>query len=113
VTGSRATEPPEFWLAIENGRTTLAALGAMLGGAAWLGDDDVELVVALGGKVPVSWSPDDTTAAVTLPAGHGVLYLAVAGHLTAEELTGALHGTCRDPRVLSAVIRDVGLSLDR
>ena len=110
---SRAAEPPEFWSAIENGRTTLAALGAMLDGAAWLGDDDVELVVALGGKVPVSWSPDDTTAAITLPAGRGVLYLAVTGRFTAGELIGALHGTCRDPRVLSGVINDVGLSPDR
>jgi hypothetical protein len=129
-----AAETPAYWAAIANdpsrpaaqralavellvrrnvvpGRTTLGVLGAMLGGAAWLGDNDLELVEVLGGKVPVSWSLGDTVAAVSLPGGRSVLYLAVAGQYTAPELVNALRGTCADPRVLAAVIRDLGFSL--
>jgi len=122
-------EPPSFWSAIANdpsrpgahralaveqlvrrhvhpGGTTLGELAAMLDGAAWLGGGDLTIVRALAGKVPVSWSLDDTVAAVALPGGRRVLYLAVAGRFGAAEIAAALRGKSRDPRVLSAVIRE-------
>ncbi len=128
------TKRPEFWSGIANdrsrppaqrtlalvqlvrhhvspGRTTLGALAALLDGARWLGDGDIVVVTALGGKVPVTWTPEDTIAAVALPGGHGALYLAIVGLFSAEELTTALRGASHDDRILSAVIREVGFQL--
>jgi hypothetical protein len=90
--------------------TTLSALAEMLDGAGWLDDGDVTVVTALGGKVPVTWSLDDTVFAIALPGSRGAVYLAVTGRFGAEELAAALRGASRDERVRSAVIRDVGIA---
>jgi hypothetical protein len=88
------------------GETTLGALGVMLDGATWLHDDDVTLVTAVTGKLPVPWSSDLTVVAIALPGGAGdVLYLALEEKLTAEDVAAALRGVARDPLVEGAVIR--------
>jgi hypothetical protein len=90
------------------GTTRVGALVEMLDGARWLGDGDITMITAIGGKIPITWSSDDTLVAIALPGG-GAIYLAIAGQLTAEEITAALHGMSREERVLSAVIQDAGI----
>jgi hypothetical protein len=90
------------------GRTTIGDLAALLEGADWLRDDDVALVTALAGKVPIAWSPDDTAVAILLPGRRDALYLAVAGRFSARQVIGALRGTPRSRRVLATIIRDIG-----
>jgi hypothetical protein len=128
------TESPSFWSEIANdasmpaahrklaivqlvrrhistGKTSVGELAEMLGGAKWLGDDDVTVFTIIAGKVPVVWSPDDTIIAIALPGGRGAIYLTIKGHFTAEQLTAALHGSSHDVSVLSAVIRDKGIEM--
>lgn len=73
------------------GETTLAELGELLDAASWLRDEDVVRVEALGGKLPVSWSPDATVVAIAVPRG-GALYLVVEGELSAAEVAAGLRG---------------------
>jgi hypothetical protein len=89
------------------GRTTLSDLGGLLDAASWLGDEDVVRVEALGGKLPVTWSPDATVVAVTLPGGGAALYLALDGELSAGQVAAGLRGT-GDAR--SAVIREAAIA---
>jgi hypothetical protein len=127
-------EPASFWSAIANeastsvthrklaliqlvsrhvlpGTTTVGVFAEMLDGAQWLSDGDITVITAIGGKVPVTWSPDDTVIAIALPGGCGAIYLAIAGRFTVEEIAVALRGMSHDERVLSAVIRDAGLEV--
>jgi hypothetical protein len=127
-------EPASFWSAIANdasmsvahrklalvqlvrrhvvpGTTTVGVFAEMLEGAHWLSDGDVTVVTAIGGKVPVTWSPDDTVVAIALPGGRGAIYLAMAGRFAPEEIALALRGVSHDERVRSAVIRDAGLEV--
>jgi|SRR5271166_1494800 len=90
------------------GRTTIGDMAALLEGAAWLRDDDVALVTALAGKVPIAWSPDNTAVAISLPGERDTLYLAIAGRFGARQIIDALHGTSRSRQVLGTVIRDIG-----
>ncbi len=129
-------ETPSFWSAIANdatradahrmlaliqlvrrhvspGTTTVGSLAEMLDGAPWLGDHDIALITAIGGKIPVAWSAEDTVVAIGLPSGRGAIYLTIAGRFTAHELTAALRGESRDMRVLSAIIRDAGSEAGR
>lgn len=88
------------------GQTTLSDLGRLLDAASWLEDEDVVRVEALGGKLPVSWSPDATIVAITLP-GHGAaLYLALDDQLSAGEVAAGLRGT---GEARSAVIREAAI----
>jgi hypothetical protein len=128
-------ESPSFWSAIANdasmpvahrklslvqlvrrhvlsGRTTIGVFAEMLDGAQWLSNGDITVITEIGGKVPVTWSPDDTVIAIAPPGGRGGIYLAMAGRFAAEEIAVALRGMSRDGRVLSAVIRDAGFEID-
>jgi hypothetical protein len=128
-------EPPSFWSAIANdasmpvahrkwalvqlvrrhvlpGLTTVGVFVEMLDGARWLSDTDIVVINVLGGKIPVKWSLDDTVIAIALPGGHGAIYLAISGRIDTKELAGAFRGLSREERVLSAVIREVGLDVD-
>ena len=90
------------------GSATIGEMAALLEGAAWLRDDDVALVTALAGKVPIAWSPDDTAVAISLPGERDTLYLAFAGRLDARQIIDALRGRPRSRQVLATVIRDIG-----
>jgi hypothetical protein len=127
-------EPASFWSAIANdasvsmtnrklalvqlvrrhvvlGTTTIGVFAEMLEGAPWLNDNSIRAITALGGKVPVRWSPDETVIAITLPGGRCAIYFAIAGRFAAEETAVALRGMSRNECLLSAVIRDAGLEL--
>lgn len=93
------------------GRTTVGVFAEMLDGAQWLGDGDITLISEVGGKIPVSWTAEDTVIAVALPGNRGAIYLAIAGRFSVREIAVALRGMSRDVRVLSAVIRDAGLEV--
>jgi hypothetical protein len=92
------------------GQTTLGELGALLECAKWLRDEDVSLVTALTGKLPVPWSNEDTVAAIALPDGSSVLYLALLGKLEAGEISVALRGEAQDTRVSGVVVRAAALA---
>ena len=85
------------------GETTLGELGALLRCEQWLRDEDVSVITALTGKLPVPWSAEDTVAAIALPSG--TLYVAVSGKLEAAEISAALRGASQDLRVTGAPIR--------
>lgn len=127
-------EPASFWSAIANdrsmpmtnrklalvqlvrrhvvpGTTTVGAFARMLDGPRWLGDDKVTAFTAIAGKVPVSWSLDDTVIALALPGDSCAIYLTIGGTFAAEAVVAALRGTTLDARILSAVIRDAGFEL--
>lgn len=128
-------EPPSFWSAIANdaslpvahrrlaivqlirrhvvpGKTTASAFAEMLDGALWLGNGDITVVTELGGKVPVTSSPDDTVIAIALPGGYGAIYLAIAGRFALVEIENVLRGMPHDKHILAAVIRDIGIQDD-
>lgn len=89
------------------GRTTLAELGRLLDAATWLREEHVVRIEALAGKLPVSWSPDATVVAVTLPGGGAALYLALDGQLSAGQVAAGLRGT---GEAGSAVIREAAVA---
>ena len=85
----------------------------LLDRAIWLRDDDVALVTALTGKVPIAWSPDDTAVALSLPGLQDTLYLAIAGRFGVRQIIDALRGTSRSPQMLATVVRDAGFGSTR
>jgi hypothetical protein len=110
-------EPPSFWaelasdpaLTSDHRRLTVVALfrrhvtpgldlgelRSALGGAEWLHDEDVTVVAALAGKLPVGWSPEDTVVAVAVLPGldggrNWTVYLRISGRLSREEFLEAV-----------------------
>ena len=88
------------------GRTTLAELGRLLDAPSWLRDEDVTMVGALAGKLPVSWAPG-ATAVVTVRGGRAALYLVLDRPLDARAVAAGLRG---EPEAGAAVIREAALS---
>jgi hypothetical protein len=74
------------------GTTTLGELGALIDAPSWLKDGDVLRVDQIGGKIPISWTPEGTVARIALPGGSSFVYLAVDEDLSEAELAGALRG---------------------
>jgi hypothetical protein len=72
------------------GQMPLGVLGARLRCAEWLRDEDVSIVDAVTGKLPVPWSPDVTVAVVA--AEGGALYLTIEDRLNAAEVADGLRG---------------------
>jgi hypothetical protein len=112
-----AGEPHGFWSAIANDSSyppahrrtavlqlflrhvrpgaTLAAVGGLLGGAAWLEDGDVLLVEDIGGALPVEPREGRTIARIAVLAKQGsacFVFLAVAGEVEAADVAFALRG---------------------
>ena len=76
---------------------TLGDLGRLLDGATWLHDDDVSVVTALGGKIPVEWTLADTVFVLAvfpdLPGDrftHWAVYVRAAGKVERGEFLQAL-----------------------
>jgi hypothetical protein len=131
------SEPASFWLDIANDPryaarhrrrallelfrrhvprgTTLAELGALLAGADWLRDEDVDVVDAAAGKLPVSVTLDDTVFVVRLlpdddePAA---VYLRIAGHVTRDDFIAAIRGREIAQPAASAAVVELGWSSD-
>jgi len=92
---------------------TLADLARVLGDAAWLRDEDLSVVDVLGGKIPVSWTLEDTVLVLGvlpgLPDDPGwSIYLRVAGKLELADVLALLRGRDAPPAVARAEILEVG-----
>jgi len=92
---------------------TLADLARVLDDPAWLRDDDLSVVDVLGGKIPVSWTHEDTVLVLGvlpgLPDDPGwSIYLRVAGKLELADVLALLHGRDAPAHVARAKIREIG-----
>jgi hypothetical protein len=95
--------------------TTLADLARALDDPAWLRDDDFSVVDVLGGKIPVSWTSEDTVLALgVLPelsdeSSRGwAIYLRLGGTIDMADVLALLHGATVPPEVQGAEILEVG-----
>ena len=84
-------------------------------GSAWLDDADVSVVDVLGGKIPVSWTHEDTVLVVgVLPelpdedSSYWAIYLRVAGKVAADDVLALLRGGTAPAEVQRAEILEVG-----
>jgi len=92
---------------------TLADLARVLGDAAWLRDEDLSVVDVLGGKIPVSWTLEDTVLVLGVLPGlpddpAWSIYLRVAGKIALADVLALLHGRDAPPAVARAEILEVG-----
>lgn len=92
---------------------TLADLARVLDDPEWLRDDDLSVVDVLGGKIPVSWTHEDTVLVLGvlpgLPDDPGwSIYLRVAGKVELADVLAVLHGREAPPEVAQAEIREIG-----
>ena len=94
---------------------TLADLARVLGDAAWLRDEDLSVVDVLGGKIPVSWTLEDTVLVFgVLPelsdeaSRYWAIYLRVAGSIDVADVLVLLRGGTAPPEVQRAEILEVG-----
>ena len=92
---------------------TLADLARVLDDPAWLRDDDLSVVDVLGGKIPVSWTLEDTVLVLGVLPGlpddpSWSIYLRVAGKVELAGVLAVLHGRDAPPDVARAEIREVG-----
>ena len=92
---------------------TLAELARVLDDPAWLRDDDLSVVDVLGGKIPVSWTSEDTILVLGvlpgLPDDPGwSIYLRVAGKVELADVLALLRGREAPPEVARAEILEVG-----
>jgi hypothetical protein len=91
------------------GTTSVGDLGELIDAPRWLADEDVLRIDAVGGKIPISWTPDGTVARIALPGGSEFVYLAVEEELTAPELAGGLRGDAGAERASAAIIRQIAV----
>jgi hypothetical protein len=130
-----ASEPPEFWTRIADSElygadhriraivalferhvhppVALGDLARLLGGAPWMRDEDLEVVRALGGHVPVTFDVENTVV-VLRPLGgvtssrHGsAIYLRFEGALELETFRQAIEG--RNPAAAGTRLLEIGL----
>jgi hypothetical protein len=92
----------------------LSELAATLGGATWLLPERISVVKSLGGKIPVTWTNEDTIFLIRpwLPPGNlSAVYLRVAGKgLEPRALFAVLRGLSKDKRLGAERVLEVGLS---
>lgn len=134
-----ATEPASFWTKIANRADygpdqrrravfelfkrhvspglTLGELSDLLDHPAWLDDAHVSVVDRLGGKIPVTWTPQDTIFVLAvfpnLPDGryaHWAIYLKVSGKVDRESFIRAIRGIAVPDAVRTARLLEFGLS---
>ena len=92
---------------------TLAELARVLDDPDWLRDDDLSVVDVLGGKIPVSWTLEDTVLVLGVLPGlpddpAWSIYLRVEGKLELADVLAVLHGRDAPPEVAGAEIREIG-----
>jgi hypothetical protein len=93
--------------------TTLAELARALDDPAWLRDEDLSVVEVLGGKIPVSWTLEDTVLVLGVLPGlpddpSWAIYLRVAGKVELADVLALLHGRDAPPEVGQAEILEIG-----
>ena len=95
--------------------TTLGELGGLLAGAEWLRDEDIAVVGAVAGKIPVSWTFDDTVfVLILLPdddADSTAVYLRVGGKVSPDDFIAVIRGRGGAEDAAAAPILEVGWSL--
>jgi hypothetical protein len=79
------------------GTTTVGTFARLLQGAQWPGEGNVTVITAIAGKVPVTWSPEDTALAIALPGGSGAIHLSIAGRFAEDEIVATLRETVARP----------------
>ena len=133
------TEPASFWTKIANSTSygpdqrrravfelferhvgaglTLGQLADLLDHPTWLEAADVSVVDRLGGKIPVSWNPQDTVFVLAvfpnLPDGryaHWAIYLRVSGKVDRDDFVRAIRGEAVPNAVRDARLLEFGLS---
>jgi len=129
-------EPPEFWSKVANDHgyspfhrrkcifelfkrhikagISLAGLAATLDKPTWLKRENVVIVTRLGGKLPFSWSSQDTVVMIypDLPQGnYSAIYLKI-GHkeLQAENIFTLLKDNETNPKYNMILISEVSLN---
>lgn len=109
--GSRAAIVELFSERVRPG-TTLGELAELLSGAAWPRDEDVSVVEAIAGKIPVSWTLEDTIFALSLPPdgddGPSAVYIRVQGKVSRDDFLAAVRGGGED--VSATPILEVGMA---
>jgi hypothetical protein len=95
--------------------TTLADLARLLDGPTWLVDDDISVMTALGGKIPVAWTLDDTAAVLSVFPGladdqhqYWAIYLRIGGQIDEQSIRAALRGAPAPSAVQQAQILEIG-----
>jgi hypothetical protein len=91
------------------GTTTLGELGKLIDARSWLGDGDVTVVDAVGGKLPVTGTPQGTVATVALPGGGAVLYIALDDALSAGAVAAGLRSAPDAERASAAIVQEVAV----
>jgi hypothetical protein len=109
--GSRAAIVELFRERVSPG-TTLGELAELLSGSGWPRDEDVTVVEAIAGKLPVSWTLEDTVFALSLPPdgdeSPSAVYLRVQGKVSRDDFLAAVRGGRGDSS--AAPILEVGLA---
>ena len=130
-----AHEPPTFWLDLANNLNyspmhrrhcvfqffrrhvrpgmTLTKLGRVLGHPTWLRPDDIDIVQAVIGELPIAWSPEDTIVVLRIQVGAPGLcaaaYIKIAGKVRRSHiLTLLLESKTKQEGGPS--IQDIGLA---
>lgn len=95
--------------------TSLADLAKLLGPAAWLRASDLDIVTALGGKIPVRWTSEDTVFVIRVlpgpPGPQAAIYLRVSGHVALAAFRALLDGRPGEPVVGESRVLEVGTHL--
>jgi len=94
---------------IVRGLTSCGEFARMLDGARWIDHDGIVIVDALGGKIPVTSSPDSTVVSIPFLDNSVAVYLAIAGRVSADEIAGLLLRNPDYGHLATAVIRDVAI----
>ena len=134
---SRMNEPPSFWndIATNTGYSRvhriccilelfrrhvsvgmrLDSFAQLLGDPKWLRDEDVEVVIALNGEIPVTWNFEDTIIVLRLlPESASdsdfAIYLRISGKVSRGDLISVLHRKDVIQEIKAATILEVGFA---
>lgn len=98
---------------------TLAELAQILDNPGWLANEDIAVVTALTGEIPVKWTLEDTVFVLSVfPAladgryDHWAIYLRVSGQVDRESFISLLRGGPASEEVKQARVLEIALSPD-
>jgi len=100
---------------------TLYELARILDMPGWLTKEDITIVTVQGGKIPVTWSFEDTIFVLTVfpdvqdtnnRYANWAIYLKVAGKIKRDEFIEIIHGKPVSENVKNAELLQIGFSPD-
>lgn len=131
------TESPQFWSAIANDSAyrvshrrfcvfqlfrrhvppgeNIAEMAVLLDQPRWVSDQDILIVTALGGKIPVKWTFEDTVFVLdVLPKSEDrwAVYLKISGKVDRDGFICLIRGTAPVWSRTSASVLEVGFTSD-